>query len=144
MKIALIIPLNSNKTEKSFYDHKFISRFLFSKNYYTYYLAIPTLISLTPPGHEVKVFDEIIEQIDYDWAADIVGISVRTMSANRAYEISEQFRKRGVRTVLGGIHPSMCLEEALQYCDSVVVGEAEFVWSVLLEDAQRGELKRTY
>ena len=66
------------------------------------------------------------------------------MSANRAYEISEEYRSRGVKTVLGGIHPSMCLDEALQYCDSVVVGEAEFVWPVLLEDAQRGELKRTY
>jgi len=144
MKIALIIPLNSNKAEKSFYDHKFISHFLFSRNYYTYYLAIPTLISLTPTGHQIKVFDENIEEIDYDWGADIVGISVRTMSANRAYEISEQFRERGVMTVLGGIHPSMCIEEALQYCDSVVVGEAEFVWPILLEDAQRGELKRTY
>jgi radical SAM superfamily enzyme YgiQ (UPF0313 family) len=144
MRIALIIPLNSNRAEESFYDHKFISQFLFSKNYYSYYLAIPTLISLTPPGHQIKVFDENIEEIDYDWRADIVGISARTMSANRAYDISEEFRSRGVKTVLGGIHPSMCLEEALQYCDSVVVGEAEFVWHVLLEDAQRGELKRTY
>ena len=144
MKIALIIPLNSNKAEKSFYDHKFISKFLFSKNYYAYYLSIPTLISLTPTGHQIKVFDENIEEIDYDWGADIVGISVRTMSANRAYEISEQFRERGVVTVLGGIHPSMCPEEALQHCDSIVVGEAEFVWPILLADAERGELKKSY
>ncbi len=140
----MIIPLNSNRVEKSFYDHNFISRFLFSKNYYTYYLAIPTLVSLTPSRHQIRVFDENIEQIDYDWGADIAGISVRTMSANRAYSISRQFRKRGVKTVLGGIHPSMCTEEALQYCDTVVIGEAEYVWHILLEDAERGELKRTY
>jgi radical SAM superfamily enzyme YgiQ (UPF0313 family) len=144
MKIALIIPLNSNRVEKSFYDHHFISRFLFSKNYYTYYLAIPTLVSLTPSGHQIRVFDENIEQIDYDWGADIAGISVRTMSANRAYAISGKFRERGVKTVLGGIHPSMCTEEALQHCDTVVIGEAEHVWHILLEDAKRGELKRIY
>jgi radical SAM superfamily enzyme YgiQ (UPF0313 family) len=144
MKVALIIPLNSNRAEKSFYDHHFISRFLFSKNYYTYYLAIPTLVSLTPSGHQIRVFDENIEQIDYDWGADIAGISVRTMSANRAYAISGKFRERGVKTVLGGIHPSMCTEEALQHCDTVVIGEAEHVWHILLEDAERGELKRIY
>ncbi|GAH48074.1 unnamed protein product, partial [marine sediment metagenome] len=102
------------------------------------------LISLTRSEHQIRVFDENIEEIDYDWDADLVGISVRTMFAKRAYNISETYRKRGVKTVLGGIHPSMCTEEALQHCDSVVVGEAEHVWHTLLQDAQAGKLKRFY
>src|SRR3989338_5095146 len=101
MKIAFIIPKNSSDTGKSFYDYKFFSRFLLSKKYFSYLLAIPTLASLTPPEHEVRVFDENIEEIDYEWGADLVGISVRTMFANRAYSISENFRKQGVKTVLG-------------------------------------------
>ncbi len=144
MRIALIIPQNGIAGEKSFYDYKFFSRFLLSKKYFSYLLAIPTLASLTPPEHEVRVFDENIEEIDYDWGADLVGISVRTMFANRAYSISKNFRSRGVTTVLGGIHPSMCTEEALGYCDSVVVGEAENVWSKVLKDAERGRLERIY
>ena len=144
MKIALVIPRNSSGKVKSFYDYKFLSTFLLSRRYFSYLLAIPTLASLTPPEHEVRVFDENIEEVDYDWEADLVGISVRTMFAKRAYHISETFRKRGVKTVLGGIHPSMCTDEALRYCDAVVVGEAEHVWRTLLRDADGGALKRVY
>ena len=144
MKIALVIPQNGISGEKSFYDYKFFSRFLLSKKYFSYLLAIPTLASLTPPEHEVRVFDENIEEIDYEWGADLVGISVRTMFANRAYSISGNFRKQGVKTVLGGIHPSMRPEEALEHCDSVVIGEAERVWHKLLEDAVGGRLQRIY
>lgn len=144
MKIALIIPRNCSDREKSFYDYKFYSKFLFSKKYFSYLLAIPTLASLTPPEHEVRVFDENIEDIDYNWPADMAGISVRTMFANRAYEIAARFRQRGVKTVLGGIHPSMRTEEALGHCDSVVIGEAEAVWGSVLKDMASGALKRTY
>lgn len=144
MKIALVIPMNSADNGKSFYDYKFYSRFLLSRKYFSYQLAIPALASLTPQRHEIRVFDENIEDIDYSWKPDLVGITVRTMYANRAYAISEEFRKRGVKSVLGGIHPSMCPEEAQLYCDCVVVGEADEVWATLLEDAENGCLKSRY
>jgi radical SAM superfamily enzyme YgiQ (UPF0313 family) len=144
MRIALVIPRNSKIGKKSFYDYKFISDFTFSKQHFSYLLAIPVLISLTPDEHKIRVFDENIEDIDYDWPADIVGITARTMFAVRAYHIAEKFRQRGVKTVLGGIHPSMCNDEALQFCDSLVIGEAEHVWQVILKDALSGQLKRVY
>ncbi len=144
MKIALIIPRNISKKDQSFYDLKFISSFLLSNKYFAYLVAIPTLVSLTPPEHEVKVFDENIEDIDYNWGADLAGISVRTMFANRAYKISEEFRRRGVTTVMGGIHTSICTEESLQHCDSAVIGEAETVWKDLLNDVQENKLQKTY
>ena len=144
MKIALIIPRNYNLHKKSFYDYKFISNFTLSKKHFSYLLSIPVLISLTPDEHEVRVFDENIEDIDYNWPADLVGITVRTMFALRGYDIAKRFRRRGIKTVLGGIHPSMCSEEALQFCDSVVIGEAENIWQNLIEDAQQDRLKRIY
>lgn len=144
MKIALVIPMNGGNGTRSFYDFKFYASFLFSSKYISYLLAIPTLASLTPSRHEIRVFDENIEDIDYSWKADIVGISVRTMFAGRAYSISKRYRELGVKTVLGGIHPSMCPDEAMEQCDSVVVGEAEHVWEKLLEDAEAGRLKRRY
>lgn len=144
MKIALIIPMNSADKEKSFYDYKFYSTFLLSKKYVSYLLAIPVLAALTPEKHEVRVFDENIGDIDYTWPADLVGISVRTMFARRAYTIAARYRKKGVKTVLGGVHPTMCPEESIQHCDSVVVGEAEHVWQKLLEDAENGRLKKVY
>lgn len=144
MKIALVIPGISSETERSFYDFKFGTKFLLSRRHISYLLAIPSLISLTPPQHEIRVFDQNIEEIDYTWKADLVGITARTMFANRAYEISENFRARGVKTVLGGIHPSMCPEDALLHCDSVVIGEAEETWHAVLKDAENGQLKRLY
>ncbi len=144
MKIALIIPRNNSEGSRSFYDYKFYSSFLLSRKYISYLLAIPTLASLTPPHHEIRVFDENIENIDYSWQADLAGISVRTMFARRAYAISEKYRDLGIKTVLGGIHPSMCPDEALNHCDSVVIGEAEDVWAGLLKDAEEGHLQKRY
>jgi len=144
MKIALIIPMNSADKEKSFYDYKFYSTFLLSKRYVSCLLAIPVLAALTPEKHEIRVFDENVGDIDYTWPADLVGISVRTMFATQAYAIAEKYREMGVKTVLGGVHPTMCPDEARGHCDSVVVGEAEHVWQSLLEDAEEGRLKPVY
>lgn len=144
MRIALIIPINSTENSRSFYDYHFYANFLFSHRYISYLLAIPTLASLTPPHHEIRVFDENIENIDYSWKADLIGISVRTMFAERAYAISRKYRDLGVKTVLGGIHPSMCPDEAMNHCDAVVIGEAENIWVELLEDAEKGQLKARY
>ncbi|MCP4404664.1 MAG: B12-binding domain-containing radical SAM protein [bacterium] len=144
MKIALVIPMNRSDNGKSFYDYTFYSKFLLSRRYISYLLAIPTLVSLTPPEHEIRIFDENIEDIDYSWEADLVGISVRTMFAKRAYGISEAYREKGVKTVLGGIHPSMCPDETLEHCDSVVIGEAEGVWGTLLQDAAKDQLQQRY
>ena len=68
MKIALVIPRNSSDSQRSFYDYKFGATFLLSRKHISYLLAIPTLTSLTPPQHEIRVFDENIEDIDYDLA----------------------------------------------------------------------------
>ncbi|MBF0226800.1 MAG: B12-binding domain-containing radical SAM protein [Desulfobacterales bacterium] len=144
MKIALIIPKNSSDNKQSFYDYKFYAKFLLTKKYISYLLAIPTIAALTPPKHEIRIFDENIEEIDYTWGADLAGITVRTMFAKRAYAISANFRSKGVKTVLGGIHPSMCTEEASQHCDAVVVGEAENIWAKLLQDVEDGNLKQIY
>ncbi|HIJ83227.1 MAG TPA: B12-binding domain-containing radical SAM protein, partial [Magnetococcales bacterium] len=144
MKIALIIPRSYSGPSRSFYDYRFYSEFLFSKKQFSYLLAIPTLIALTPKHHEVRVFDEHVEEIDFNWVPDLVGISARTMFARRAYEISDDYRQRGVKTVLGGIHPSMCMDEAMTHCDTVVSGEAEQVWPVLLQDAEKGQLQPSY
>lgn len=144
MRIALIVPKSAAGGDRSFYDYAFYSRFLLSKKYISCLLGIPTLAALTPKEHDLRVFDENLDDIDYDWPADLVGISVMTMFAPRAYEICAAYRAKGVRTVLGGIHPSMLPEEALQHCDSVVIGEAEKLWSVILEDTRTDRLKRVY
>ncbi len=107
-------------------------------------LTIATLAGITPPDVEVEAVDDRIEEIDYDAPRDLVGISVKTFTARRAYQIADEFRKRGVPVILGGHHPTLLPEEALHYADSIVIGEAEGVWPEVLHDAERKQLKKTY
>lgn len=107
-------------------------------------LALHLLAGLTPPEHEVKIVEEEIEDINFDEECDLVGISCMTANAPRAYRFAQEFRKRGKKVVLGGIHPTILPDEALQHADSVVIGEAEGVWEQLLEDAKNGRLQKKY
>ncbi|MFH1369498.1 MAG: radical SAM protein [Elusimicrobiota bacterium] len=107
-------------------------------------LALHILESLTPPEHEVKIVEEEIEAVDINEECDLVGISCMTSNAPRAYQLSEEFRKRGKKVVLGGVHPTLLSEEALQHCDAVVIGECETVWEQVLKDFQEGRLQKTY
>lgn len=107
-------------------------------------LALYILEGLTPSGHDVTVIEEESDHVDPDQECDLVGISCMTANAPRAYELCAEFQKRGKTVVLGGVHPSILPEEALQYADSVVVGEAEGVWETLLDDFQNNNLKRKY
>jgi len=109
-------------------------------------LGLLVLAGLTPPEWDITVIDENLHATDYSAMPrpDLVGITAFTSQASRAYDVARQFRTRGVPVVMGGIHATMCTEEALRYVDSVVTGEAESVWATVLEDARRGQLQTTY
>ena len=136
MKILLISP--ENKKSIYAYTKEDVKAFWFPK------LGLPTIAANTPPDVEVRIVDECVEDIDFNVDVDLVGISVMTYLAPRAYEIAARFRARGVKVVLGGIHVSMCPEEAKEHADSIVVGESEKTWPILVEDFRRGELKSLY
>lgn len=90
-------------------------------------LVLHILEGLTPSEYEVKTVEEEIENINLDKECDLVGISCMTSNAPRAYYLAQEFKKRGKKVVLGGIHPKILPDEALCYADSVVIGEAEGV-----------------
>jgi len=109
-------------------------------------LGLMVLAGLTPPEWDISIVDENLGAPDYSAMPrpDLVGITAFTSQANRAYEVAAHFRNLGVPVVLGGIHATMCLDEAMQNADAVVTGEAESVWAEVLEDARHGRLKRRY
>ncbi|MCS7241375.1 MAG: B12-binding domain-containing radical SAM protein [Candidatus Caldatribacterium sp.] len=106
--------------------------------------SLPLIAALTPTRHEVRIIDERIEDVNFDDTYDLVGITVMSATAIRAYQIADAFRERGVKVVLGGIHPTALPEEAKKHADSVVIGEAENVWEKLLEDCEKGNLQPFY
>lgn len=107
-------------------------------------LSLTTVAALTPPEVEVVLIDDNTEELNFDPNVDMVGITVMTATAPRAYEIADEHRRNGVTVVLGGIHASMLPEEAIQHADAVVVGEAEGVWGNVVRDFEKGEMKRFY
>lgn len=109
-------------------------------------LSLLVLAGLTLPEWEISIVDENLSTPDYAAMPrpDLVGITAFTSQANRAYEVAAHFRRLGVPVVMGGIHATMCLDEAMERVDSVVTGEAEDIWSQVLEDARHGRLKRRY
>jgi len=95
-------------------------------------------------GHDVRCVDGDWQPIPYDEKFDLVGITTTTFTSERAYEIARRFRSTGAKVVLGGVHASLLPEECLEHADAVVVGEAEEVWPLVLEDAARGKLGGVY
>jgi len=105
---------------------------------------LPLLAALTPPGHTITMVEEAFVPDDIHQEVDLVGISVLTELASRAYRIADAYRRKGVKVVMGGIHPTVLPDEALEHADAVVVGEAEGVWPRLVSDAASGQMQKTY
>lgn len=110
-------------------------------------LALPILAALTPQDVTLSFTDDLLTPIDLEKHlkdVDLVGITVLTKTALRAYHIADAYRKKGVCVVLGGIHPSALPEEAKEHADAVVIGEAEGIWGRLIEDFRAKDLKLFY
>ena len=112
-------------------------------------LSIPRLgpmifAALTPPHYEFIFLDDDYEDVDCEMDADLVALSAMTVQINRAYEIADRFRSRGITVVIGGIHASVLPDEVSQHCDATIIGEGENIWSKMLKDFEEGALKKIY
>ncbi|MEW6067824.1 MAG: radical SAM protein [Nitrospirota bacterium] len=107
-------------------------------------MALAILASLTPKTIELKITDELVEDVDLSAEADVVALSVNTTNSQRAYQLAAHFRKKGAKIIMGGIHPSVMPEEALLHADSVVIGEAEYIWNEVISDFLNGRPKELY
>jgi radical SAM superfamily enzyme YgiQ (UPF0313 family) len=107
-------------------------------------LNLATLAALTPPEHEVAIDDGCLGPVAATRSADLVAITAMTAQAPAAYALADQYRARGIPVVLGGIHPSMCPDEAAEHADAVVLGEADRLWPDLVQDFSNGRMKSRY
>lgn len=107
-------------------------------------LVCLTLVAVTPKKHSISMVNDAVEEIDFDSDADLIAMTTLTRSAPRAYQIADEFRKRGKTVVLGGWHASALPQEAKQHADSVVIGEAEETWPRVVADFEKKELKPFY
>lgn len=113
-------------------------------NYFVYdrYIRTPSigLLTLATIVKEIvpdtKMYSESISKIKYSdiTDADIVFIGAFTFNVNRAYEICKYLKSiTNATIVLGGLHPTMCPEEALEYADYVLLGEGDNTIKLLID-----------
>ena len=133
MKIIFIVPAIGKKK-----GEKYIGTWKMEP------LTIAVLKSLTPLDVETVLYDDRIELIDYKVKADAVVIPVETYTAKRSYEIAKNFRRRGIKVILGGYHVTLIPEEAEKYADCIITGNAEKVWNEVIEDCRCSTLKKKY
>jgi len=101
--------------------------------------------AVAPEEFSVEIVDECVSDTPHQARADvdIVGIGAMTTQAKRAYELADEYRRCGVKVVLGGIHPSALPQEALAHGDAVCVGDAEGTLPHLLSDFAAGRSLKT-
>ncbi|MDR2187829.1 MAG: radical SAM protein [Azonexus sp.] len=107
-------------------------------------LPAAAIAGLTPPGVDIRFYDDRMEPIPYDEPTDAVAISLETYTARRAYQIASEYRRRGVPVIVGGFHATLCPEEAERYAEAVVTGEAEQIWPQVIDDLRHGTLQKRY
>lgn len=107
---------------------------------------IPSAVvaGLIPPGVERRFYDDRLEPIPFHEPTDLVAISVETYTAKRAYQIASEYRRRGVPVVMGGFHATLCPEEVMQYCESIVIGEAEEIFPEVVDDYRHAQARKVY
>jgi radical SAM superfamily enzyme YgiQ (UPF0313 family) len=138
MRIALISP------KGPLYRHR---GGIFGKSLRYMPLTLPHLAALVPGELRatVELLDEGIQDVDPGAVvADVVGLTVITGTAVRAYELAAQLRARGITVVLGGPHVTLAPDDAAPHADAIVVGYAEETWPQLLRDFAGGNLAARY
>jgi radical SAM superfamily enzyme YgiQ (UPF0313 family) len=108
------------------------------------HLSLPALAAYTPEGAEVRIVDEKFEAVPDGRGYDLIGVTAMTPLAPKAYRIADRFRMQGVPVVMGGYHPTVLPDEALEHADSVCIGEAENLWAGIVADAMAGRLNERY
>ncbi|HBE02315.1 MAG: hypothetical protein A2096_08180 [Spirochaetes bacterium GWF1_41_5] len=108
-------------------------------------ITTPHLAAITPGDIEVEIQNELVEDIRFDGNYDLVAITSMGGSATlRACEISDEFRKRGKKVVMGGVPMTIFSEITQNHCDALVKGEVELMWNDIINDFRRGSLQRVY
>lgn len=112
-------------------------------------LGLLTLAGLTPDRHEVSYVEvpdvdapELVASLPGPF--DVVAISSFTAMIRDAYRLADRYRAAGARVLLGGLHVTLCPDEAAAHADAIVIGEAEPVWTDLIHDLEQGTLKPRY
>ncbi len=107
-------------------------------------LGLATLAALCPPDWEIEIVDENIESIPLNPTADLIGICGMGVQFKRQSELLRFYRSKGHYVVAGGSYASLCPEYFETLADTIVAGEAEYIWKEFCRDFENGAPKKLY
>jgi radical SAM superfamily enzyme YgiQ (UPF0313 family) len=107
-------------------------------------LALMILSSIDVAGVEQSICDMRFDEFPLNETWDLVGISVQTGMAKKAFALADNLRSRGIAVVLGGAHVTLFPESCRPHADVLVLGEADDLWKEVLTDLTTGSLKTSY
>ena len=131
MRLLLINP----RFPESWFSSKWaLSELLPNKRAINPPLGLATLAALCPPDWEIEIIDENIEPIPLESRVDLIGICGMGVQLLRQRELLAYYRDRGHYVVAGGSYASLCPEQYEALADTVVAGEAEYIWKEFCRD----------
>ncbi len=108
-------------------------------------LAFPLLAAYVPAHWKVELLIEVVDEINFNSDADIIGIGTMGHATFRGLEIAVEFKKRGKTVIMGGYMASIAYKEAMKHVDSVIVGDAEIAFPMMLKDFEEtGKVEPMY
>jgi radical SAM superfamily enzyme YgiQ (UPF0313 family) len=103
---------------------------------------LAVLNAATPKVIDTALMDEQTDRVRFE--GDVFAFSVSTQNAGAVYEHADALRAAGKKAIMGGIHVTVCPEEAMRHADAIVTGEAETIWPAVCADLLAGALKERY
>lgn len=141
MRLLLINP----RFPESFWSFKWaVENVLPNKRTVNPPLGLATLAGLSPQEWDIEIIDENIESVPLQPEADIVGVCGMGVQFGRQAELMSFYKQKGYYVVAGGSYASLCPELYESLADSVVAGEAEYIWPAFCQDFENGVPKPLY
>ena len=108
-------------------------------------LAFPLLAGYIPDNWQLEINIEVVDDINYDTDADVIGIGAMGHAIFHAVDIASEFKKRGKIVFMGGYMATLIPWFVEKHCDGVIIGDAEIALPKLLSDFETtGKIQRIY
>lgn len=141
VRLLLINP----RSPESFWSFRWaMEKILHGKRAINPPLGLATLAALCPPEWDVTIVDENVESVPLRPAADLIGVCGMAVQFERQRELLAYYREQGYPVIAGGSHASLCPERFAGLADTVIAGEAEYVWPQFCRDLEQGRAQPLY
>jgi hypothetical protein len=104
----------------------------------------PLIAALLPGDAQIDLVNDVWDDPDWSRDYDLVFLSALHSDFDRARQISHYYRRRGAKTVLGGVMATLYPDLCAPYFDAVAIGDPESTVPRIARDFSAGTLQPRY